>query len=271
MKPFPSASDKPAKSWKALGLALGMHGLLLAFLVIGVNWKRQADAPASVSAQVWTEMPIATLPVAPPPPKSEPKPEPKPQPKPKPDPKVEEEEKPDIVVKAQDKKKPPEKKVEPKKEEPKKVEPKKSEPKKEIPKENKDSKEAASNEEQRRKELDRLVATAQAGAPSTTGAAAAGAGNAKPDAEYGSKLRSLLKSNTVFASAQDIEGNPTVVFAVKLRPDCTIASVRLQKPSGLPTWDAAAERAIKRSDPFPALKDGTCPRDELTITQRPKD
>jgi colicin import membrane protein len=68
--------------WPAIGLAVGVHALLLAFLVIGVSW--QNNAPVAVEAEIWD---VTTQTAAPPPaPAPEPEPEPEtppPQPAPK--------------------------------------------------------------------------------------------------------------------------------------------------------------------------------------------
>jgi colicin import membrane protein len=67
--------------WSAIGLAVGVHALLLAFLWIGVSW--QNNAPVAVEAEIWD---VKTQTAAPPPPEptSEPEPEPEPQPQPAP-------------------------------------------------------------------------------------------------------------------------------------------------------------------------------------------
>lgn len=68
--------------WPAIGLAVGVHALLLAFLWIGVSW--QNNAPVAVEAEIWD---VTTQTAAPPPaPAPEPEPEPEtppPQPAPK--------------------------------------------------------------------------------------------------------------------------------------------------------------------------------------------
>lgn len=68
--------------WPAIGLAVGVHALLLAFLWIGVSW--QNNAPVAVEAEIWD---VKTQTAAPPPtPAPEPEPEPEtppPQPAPK--------------------------------------------------------------------------------------------------------------------------------------------------------------------------------------------
>jgi len=68
--------------WPAIGLAVGVHALLLAFLWIGISW--QNNTPIAVEAEIWD---VTTQTAAPPPtPAPEPEPEPEtppPQPAPK--------------------------------------------------------------------------------------------------------------------------------------------------------------------------------------------
>ena len=71
--------------WPSIGLAVGVHALLLAFLWIGVSW--QNNTPIAVEAEVWD---VTTQTAAPPPaPQPEPEPEPAPAtPPPRPVPKA---------------------------------------------------------------------------------------------------------------------------------------------------------------------------------------
>jgi len=69
--------------WPAIGLAVGVHALLLAFLWIGVSW--QNNAPVAVEAEIWD---VKTQTAAPPPPEPTPAPEPEPEPQPQPTPKA---------------------------------------------------------------------------------------------------------------------------------------------------------------------------------------
>jgi colicin import membrane protein len=77
----PSLPPKEALNWRAFGLAMLAHGVLVLFLVVGLNWKNEAQGPLQV--ELWMD---GTTPVNPPPSKSEPKPEPKPEPAPEPKP-----------------------------------------------------------------------------------------------------------------------------------------------------------------------------------------
>jgi colicin import membrane protein len=75
--------------WPAIGLAVGVHAMLLAFLYIGVSW--QNNTPVAVEAEVWdvTTQTAAPPPPPPPPPPREAEPEPpRPTPAPVPVPKV---------------------------------------------------------------------------------------------------------------------------------------------------------------------------------------
>ena len=69
--------------WPAIGLAVGVHALLLAFLWIGVSW--QNNVPVAVEAEIWD---VKTQTAAPPPPAPTPEPEPEPEPQPQPTPKA---------------------------------------------------------------------------------------------------------------------------------------------------------------------------------------
>lgn len=70
--------------WPAIGLAVGVHALLLAFLWIGISW--QNNAPVAVEAEIWD---VRTQTAAPPPPPPTPAPEPEPEtPPPQPTPKA---------------------------------------------------------------------------------------------------------------------------------------------------------------------------------------
>lgn len=72
--------------WPAISLAVGVHALLLAFLVIGVSW--QNNEPVAVEAEVWDVNTQEAAPL-PPPPQQQPEPEPQPEtPPPQPAPRV---------------------------------------------------------------------------------------------------------------------------------------------------------------------------------------
>jgi colicin import membrane protein len=70
--------------WPAIGLAVGVHAALLAFLVIGINWTN--NQPVAVEAEVWD---TTVQSAAPPAPAPQPEPEPEAEPEtPPPTPRV---------------------------------------------------------------------------------------------------------------------------------------------------------------------------------------
>ncbi|MEK9775403.1 MAG: energy transducer TonB [Quisquiliibacterium sp.] len=108
-------------------------------------------------------------------------------------------------------------------------------------------------------------ATSTAASGATSGGSRGG-----NEGDYVAKISSMLIANTTYQVPADLKGNPKAVFVVNLMPDCSIAATRLKRSSGVPAWDQAAERGIKRSDPFPRRPDGSCPR-ELEISRGPRD
>jgi colicin import membrane protein len=69
--------------WPSIGMAVGVHALLLAFLVVGINW--QNNQPVAVEAEVWDMKVQSAAPPAPtPPPQPEPEPAPEPETSPPP-------------------------------------------------------------------------------------------------------------------------------------------------------------------------------------------
>lgn len=229
-------------------LALAMHLLLFGGISLVVRWNT-AD-PAPVVAELWSmEPPVEVAPPPPPPPapKAEEKPEP-----PKPD--------ADIVLKE-------EKKVEPKKIEEKKPPPKKEEAKKDLLAEllkKQEARDRAERERLRQAEAERILAQMAADRP-----AQPGAGSAR-DAEYRERLAALIRSRIVYPVP---EGTSPSVYAdvqVDLLPTGEVAAIKVVKPSGLPGYDEAVERAIRRTDPFPRKPDGTVDR-TIVIRFRPVD
>jgi colicin import membrane protein len=93
--------------WPSIGLAVGVHAMLLAFLVVGISW--QNNQPIAVEAEVWDMKVQSAAPPAPtPPPQAEPEPEPEPETSPPPTPRVVEPPKvaqPDIALEREKKRK----------------------------------------------------------------------------------------------------------------------------------------------------------------------
>jgi colicin import membrane protein len=55
-----------------------------------------------------------------------------------------------------------------------------------------------------------------------------------------------------------------------LQPNGKIVNVKLTKSSGVGSWDLAAERAIRRTDPLPCPTNAAC-APVLLVTHGPKD
>lgn len=265
----PTGAEANERLLPSFGLALVMHALLLAAMTLAVQWRTQPSAP--VVAEIWSSLPAAQP--MPPVPEPEPEPEPTPAPPPPPPPPAPEPE-PEIVVE----KKPPPKKVEPPKEEqppppepkkpePKKPEPKKPEPKKEAPKKAEPPKQA--EPPRPRTDMERLMAQAGAtaaspGAATAPGSAAApgttASGVRGGDSSYSALVIGCIRPHIVYVVPPGTGTHVYADFRVELLPDGSVAGLRLVRASGLAGYDAAAERAIRRCDPFPRKRDGTLDR-----------
>ena len=253
---LPHAGDNLPSSF---GLALLMHALLFGGMTLAVQWRTQPSAP--IVAELWSSLPPAAVDVAPPPPPPPPPPKVEPEP-----------ERPVDIAIAPEKKAPPkiepkkeEKKPEPKKEEKKpepKKEEKKPEPKKEPPKEAKKVEPKKEEPPRPRTDMERLMA--QAGvAPAPGGATTAGAttsGVRGSDSGYSALVIGCIRPHIVFVVPEGTGANVYADFRVELLPDGAVGTVRLVRSSGLAGYDAAAERAIRRCDPFPRKRDGTIDR-----------
>lgn len=240
--PGPRAADNLSGSF---ALALLMHGLLFGAMTLAVQWRTQPAAP--IVAELWSALPAQPEPVpqvAPPPPPPPPPPKQEAEP-----------EKPaDIVVKQ-------EKKPEPKKEE-KKPEPKKEEKKPEPKKDEKKAEPRKADEKPRpQTDLERIMAQAGTAAPAATAGAPAGASGVRgSDSGYSARVIGCIRPHIVFVVPEGTSANVYAEFRIELLPDASVAGVRLTRASGLPGYDAAAERAIRRCDPFPRKSDGSLDR-----------
>ena len=260
---------------RAVVLAVLVHGILGIFLFAGIRWKTKPPEP--VSAELFSPPPAVTvnpkteLPVLP-----EVKPTPKPEPKP--ERKVEAKIEPKPATKVEIDTEKAARKVE-KKPDPKKLA--KEEPKddksRESPKKENEAKADSKKEDISREEYVKAMVAKAAAAEAknktgtgTTVGATAPVVTAGTDRGYGAKVASALKANTSFQIPDELEGSPEAVFLVKLKPDCGIISVEVKKSSGLGAWDQAAERGIRRTNPFPAMSNGLCDA-SLEIARSPKD
>lgn len=260
--------------WQAIAFTTLVHGVLLVFLFLGVQWKR--TPPPVVEVELWSSRPAPTASAPPPPappPAPETRPEPKPdlKPEPKPEPKVEPKPvvKPDIAV---EKEKKPPKKVEPP---PKKVEPppkpapvkpptpaKPAPPKPgpapaakpdALPKPNsKPDWERALHSEETGRAIDREIGQGKA--------AAAGR---QAQTAWIDRIATKVRGNTIQPAA--LQGNPVAVFTVNLLPSGEVLSVKLKRSSGVRAWDEATERAILKSSPLPKPAEESVFRRDLEL------
>jgi len=224
---------------KARALALAMHAAFIVLLVFGVSWQKKPESP--VVADLWSSLPPMAQPKVDVAPEPEPEPPPKPAPRvaPPPVPKAEPAPapKPEIAVKAKEKEKPkPVPKVEPK------PEPKKVEDDKAVLKARQDAEaKKKRDEEDLRKLRDEKELIAKADAQKNA--------QDKMVDEFREKIGAKIRQNIV--EPPGLQGNPTADFAVVVIPGGEVLSVRLLKSSGVPAYDAAAERAIMKSAPLP--------------------
>ena len=282
---------------RSMGLAILAHGLLLAVLAAGVQWKHQA-APVTAEAELWSAIPQEA---APPLPLPEPEPvalppEPAPPPPttavaPEPDPSIaiaqekarlekEREKQLRLEKLAQDKKKldrlEEEKRAKEKLKQDKFLKEQEARDKAARDKaaadksKQQDAKAAAADAkkmaELRQQNLQRMAGLAAGtGGPNATGTAAQASG---PSAGYGGRIRARIKPNITFADTTT--DNPVAEVEVRTSPDGTIISRKLTKPSGLKAWDDAVLNAIDKTEVLPKDVDGRVPT-SLIISFRPRD
>ncbi|RIX85001.1 cell envelope integrity protein TolA [Acidovorax cavernicola] len=287
---------------RAVVLALIAHALLIAALTWGVRWRSETDDGA-VDAELWSttvmqaaprlSVPEPPAPVpAPPPPAPAPPPPPPPAVKPEPAPAPA----PDIALEREKKLK--EQKAQ--KERELEQQRQQQQKKKEL-----EAKERAEEEAERKKEQQKKLAeqkkqqeaeAKQAEAKKAEAAAkqaaadraatlkrmqglagASGSDDAKgnaqrssgPSSGYAGRIAAAVRPNITFPDADSVNGNPEAEFEVRLAPDGTIVGVKLAKSSGLPAWDEAAERGLRKTDKLPRDTDGRI-FPSLIVTLKPK-
>lgn len=256
-----------ASNKRALIYSLAAHLGLLAFLMIGINWK--TSTPAGIEVELWDTSQKLEIPKEP-----ELKTEVK-------------EEAADIALKKKvEMKEPPKKdalKKEIVKEVPKppptvKLAPPKETPKKEVPKKVEAPKASppaevkvnAAAEKVRADQLARLraAAGAEGGSGGTSGSGVGGGGNAPPG--WTDKVVKKVKPLIVFNS-ESINGNPATVVKVDLAPDGAILSTSILNSSGNAGWDRAVLLALTRAESLPKDDNGKIPQREVKLTFKPKD
>ncbi len=240
---MPLATERQSRGkYLALSMTLAVHLLLLAFLVLGVRWTTHTNDAVEVELVRATEPSSEIAKPIPPPASHEvtPAPIPKPTVEPRPVPPAH---KPDIALKDEEKKQPkPLVKVVP--------------PVLPVP-----PNVPTPQDDPFRKQLEQEIkqATAQRRAVDYANdaarelanlqKAAASAATAKAMGDYIARIRGRIRSNIVLP--QDIKGNPEAIFDVTQFPSGEILDVKLKKSSGHAGYDAAVERAIRKSSPLP--------------------
>ena len=268
--------SRPAPTFVAGAMALGVHALFVLLLVFGVSW--QTEHPAPVMVDLWETLPPVTPPSAERPPR--PRPEPvKPAPEPEP-----------VVKVSPPPPKPPDIALEKKKaeaahlkklqavqaaEEKARAEAARTVREKQLAEQKKRAllrqmeeedlmqrvtSEAAANEARQLK-----LSEAQAAASKRQAEVASVVG------QYRDQISTKVRGNTRLPD--NLKGNPEVRCLVKLLPTGEVQSVRVTQSSGNAAYDDAVVRAIEKSSPLPLPVE----RDaraafvpELSFVHRPK-
>lgn len=263
--------SRPAPTFTAGALALGVHVLFALLLVFGVSWQTQPPAPVMVD--LWEALPPAR------PPRPEPPPEPAPQPE------VAPPEQPEPVVKEPPSPQVPDIALEKKKAEAERLKELKAtlaaeekaraeEAKKAHDKELAEKKKRELLRQMDEEDLQRRVEDEARLAKQAEARAAAGKRQAEMASiigEYRDRISAKVRGHTRLPD--NLVGNPEVRCLVKLLPTGEVKGVRVTKSSGNAAYDEAVVRAIEKSSPLPLPDD----RDaraafvpELSFVHRPK-
>ncbi len=222
--------------WQGAVFTALVHGVLLAFLFIGVQWKR--TPPQTVQVELWSSRPGTPAPSAPlPPPQIKVEPEKPAAPAPPPEAAPQPVEKPDIAL-------PPEKKPKPK-----------PQPQQSKPAPQTQNKEVSRPQSPPRPYWEKALRSEEiaSAVERAEGELAAAAAGQRALASWMGRIAGKIRGNTV--QPPNLRGNPVVIFRVSLLPSGEIISVKLKRPSGVPAWDSATERAILKSSPLPKPDD----------------
>ncbi len=103
------------------------------------------------------------------------------------------------------------------------------------------------------------------------GTAERSTGDNRRDPSYERLIGTLIRTNTTFIVPNNLDGNPSVEYAIELWPDGTLrAKPRKMRSSGVPGFDEAVYRAIDKTGRFPPDSSGRVPP-SIYIIHRPKD
>lgn len=243
---------------KAIALAVLVHALLFAFLWVGINWVSQP--PESLEVDTFTQAELDQTPPEPP------------QPIPTPEVKDKAPVDNDAEIRiAQQKKKEEEDAA-------KLAAQKKAEEKQKADEEKRQKEQDEADkkrEEQAKKDLEKKqaqkdkdladklhkedIARLKNEAGGSSALAPARVGGGKGDSAWAGKVEAKVKSLIAFNPGPNANPNTTVEFDVQLLPDGSVGSVRKTKPSGIPAFDDAVERAIRDAAPYPHDNTGIVP------------
>lgn len=269
-------------SWRALGLAILAHGVLLAILTMGVQWNSD-PVQQRFEAELWSAIPVQAAAPAPLP-EPQPVPEPvKPLPKPEPAPAPREEPAPKAEVQialAKEKQKEKEKqKARELKDKQLALEKKALEDKKQaeldkqkekLKKEQADKLARAKEEqrkqdlkdaqllsEQRQKAIKRMEGLAGAGGNGAANSSSTSLEAKALSNSYQGRIRAYIKRFHTYT--ETVVGNPVTEIEVRTSSDGSILSRRVTKPSGTKSWDEAALSAIDKAERLPLDENGRSP------------
>jgi len=304
------APPRPGRWLGPVGLALGVHAVLIVALTWGVNWKHD-DPTATFEAEIWSRLPQQAAPraVAPPPPPPPPQPEPEPAPPPPPPPapappppappapneaqiameqakkkaeaekrerdaaarKAEEAKKAAEAKRAAEEKRAAEAKAAAEKRAQAAKERKEREAKEAAAKRERDRQLAAEREEATRKAIrDEQMRRITGQAGATGGPQSTGTAQQSSGPSPGYAGRVAAAIRPNVLFTEPAPGNPRAEIEIRTLPDGTITSSRLVKSSGNKAWDDAALRAIERTGTLPRDNDGRVPS-SMVIGLRPQD
>ena len=229
----------------AIGLAVAVHVVLAAALVLGVTWQNRA--PDVVTVELWQPPPPPAPVVQPEPPKPAPVPEAKPEPR---------IEKPDIAIKEPPKPKPKPKPVA-------KAAPPRADDRlaqQRLREELAREQQTLALDRERQSIKDQLARDA---------ARSAAAARDRAMATWVDKVRAKIRGNIVLPP--DLKGNPEALYLVTQLPTGEVLQARLVISSGHTAYDEAVLRAILKSSPLPKPDSPGVFERELKLTFRPKD
>jgi colicin import membrane protein len=247
------AFETPNEKAVSGALALVMHALFFAMLVVSVSWQKRE--PAAMVAELWSSLPSPKSEAPPPPPKLEPEP-------PKPEPKVEAKPAPAVVPKPRPK---AEIELREKKEKERKARKQALAEKREREERQRlealKQRQAAEAEARRQAQADALKKLAQQQA----------AAQAREIDQYKQAIATRIKRFII--EPPNLQGNPEVEVDIIVLPGGEILDVRTRKTSGQRLWDDAVERAIRRAQPLPLPTDPALMGlfRELNLKFRPKE